>query len=694
MVNSIDTSIYFKDPSTEIGSQYDFNKDGTVDIADYNLALVYLNDGDPENDVEFTKEHLESVFAGLIEQEDKNQNNEYDEITEDNVNDVSKKVIAAINSDATTPSKVTTLKELQSVGKALTKYIKECSTIADIYAKQIPQLKAQLDEITAEKAKKEEEYESKKDEVEEKTVKLAEVTNNILQKSNRLSEQRKERAKDIVKSCVTAYINGDYANSTLQEEISKQLANSGGFDVTDLQAAIANSKTLGAEISAICSDIDGLTEDIRTCNENYNTINTRYNSTVANRNGIVSAAQIASNKYQTGYQKRLDLRQDLIDKYYTAGTGERYSTSNAQVVKLQEFLNNKELDNMTFSDAVAVIKESFNDCGIKINTDTSGNVSFSVPYGHDSTARNIYAAFIQSIQDNFGVSSEVIKDKEEDEEEDDDDGYDDSTTPTLTTIARTDPISFTDGNIKYEFIQDRNGDGVFNDASEFLGSEAGWSEMSLYDTNGDGHISGDELKTLQLVGKNQTNGQFTFKTAEEAGISDIDLSSYKENTNEKLQINGNILDGSFSISMKDGTTKTGQQSYDTNKNLENEFKLTFGASINDTKEEMYDDNNPFMEDFEETIDTEQVSEESDNEISDTEDDSNNILLSAQVEIDISVDSDTREAEKEKSKIDEAKAEEAKKEEKKEEQKIADKKAEEAKEEEIAQAKKEEEKAKK
>lgn len=674
-INPIDTAVYFKEPTTEISKDYDFNGDGTVDIADYNIALVKISDDDPETTVDFTKEHLDNVFAALISEDNKLQT--YDEITEENVSQVAQTVIAAIQSNELTPANAKTLKQLQFIGRDLTKYIKECATIAEIYAKQLPIQKAALDEIEAKRAEKEEAYAKKEAEVEAKSRELAVAVDMILQASNKMTQKRKEESEAIVKECVNDYTRGKYPNKTLADVIASRLANTGGFNVSDLQSAIQKSKSIQTTLGSLCSDIDSLVGDIRTYEKEYTQKNAIYNSTLKSRNSIISAAQLASTKYQSGYQKRLDLREDLIKAYHVDATGsDRASSSNAQVLALGEFLNNKELDNMTFSDALAIIPKAFDGCGITLSKAADGTVSMSVPKGHDSTASNIYAAFIQSMKDNFGVEGEVEDDGYQDP------GDEDGETPTMGTVARTDPISFVNGNVKYEFIEDKNNDGIFNDKNEFLGAENGWKEMAAYDTNGDGHINGKELDKLQLVGVDQVNGQFTFATAAEAGIKNINLASYKETEGDKMQVNGDILDGTYSLDMTNGETITGQQSYDMNINLQNKFATLYGASIEDTNASMYKEN-PFLEEFEETVNTDNVVDETKRTVKDAHSDSDRILENGEAVVKTITNRGVQEGTKLKNKLDEQEAIETKKQEKaeakkEEEKELEAKKAEEKK----------------
>ena len=134
--------------------------------------------------------------------------------------------------------------------------------------------------------------------------------------------------------------------------------------------------------------------------------------------------------------------------------------------------------------------------------------------------------------------------------------------------------------------------------------------MKTFDTDGDGKVSGDELKELKLVQVNQKNGQYTFMTAEDAGIESIDLSSYKHIN--KTELNNNVTVGSFNISMDSGQVIKGVQTEDTMKNMQNTYSNLFESDIADLSE-TYEEN-PFMEDFVERVNTQLVADNAEQDV--------------------------------------------------------------------------------
>ena len=302
--------------------------------------------------------------------------------------------------------------------------------------------------------------------------------------------------------------------------------------------------------------------------------------------------------------------------------------------------------------------------GISYNNNTG---AISIPKGHNAGAKAIYDALADALNRNYkNLISRY-----------DDEGFEDDDQPAaggVTTIARTDPISFTNGDIKYDFIKDKNNNGVLDNATEFLGAAKGWEEMKAYDKNGDGVISGDELKDITLTATNQTNGQFTFVSAEEAGIKSIDLNSFKE-LNQK-EVNKDITVGTFEIQMKNGQVIEGKQTNDTDRNIANTYSTMFGTKIED-RSNAYDDN-PFMEEFIETTDTNYVNASTEQNITKTQSESDSLLAFGKSRVNSIVADGIVEGERLKAAAD-AKAEEANKvKEKKETAKKEEEKAEENK----------------
>lgn len=591
-VNAVGSGDYFS--TSGLPEKYDFNKDGKVDISDYNLAAEALAEEDTETYEGLTKTELDTVFDSLI------KSSAAGKVTEDNAMATAQEIIDNINSGIIDPKNATTLNNLQDIGKTLSSYIEKCATLKQILATKLEKAKQELDDLEEEKNVREAEYADKEAEVDAKSAELSSKMIYALNEASRLSQDQETRADVIIKQCVKDYKDGKYPATTLTELIATQLGKTGdGYRVSALRALLDGNSDMAKEIKSICSDIDTLVGDIKGINERYNSKNTEYNNILTTRNGIIEASTKASQLYQTGYQQRIDMRKAIHDKYYVEGNG-GVTAKNEQIQKLNDFLTNKELDKMPFADAWEILSTTFDNCRIKFGDDGS----LKVPKGHDATAKNVFNELVDALERNYGINVTQY------DEEEFQTGGDGGGVTEITGVKRTDPISFNVGDVKYEFISDNNNNGKFDDASEFLGANRGWSEMKTFDTDGDGKVSGDELKELKLVQVNQKNGQYTFMTAEDAGIESIDLSSYKHIN--KTELNNNVTVGSFNISMDSGQVIKGVQTEDTMKNMQNTYSNLFESDIADLSE-TYEEN-PFMEDFVERVNTQLVADNAEQDV--------------------------------------------------------------------------------
>ena len=162
---------FFADNAKGLSKEYDFNKDGTVNIEDYRIALIQLNDDDPDNDVKFTKEQLDSIFADVIAEAKKTE--EASNITKDNAQEVAKDVVEEAKAGIVDPSTAKTFAELQTMGKQLSKYIKQCSELLPILNSQLDAMQEELEKIEEEKAEEEKKYSSVESKVNGKSDELA-----------------------------------------------------------------------------------------------------------------------------------------------------------------------------------------------------------------------------------------------------------------------------------------------------------------------------------------------------------------------------------------------------------------------------------------------------------------------------------------------------------------------------------------
>lgn len=627
----------FADNTRKLSTEYDFNKDGTVDIQDYNFALLSLEDDDVDNDVELSKDELEVVFKDLIS-EDNKVNPDNVNVTKDNVTKLSENLVKDGSEKIIDPTTAKSFEELQEIGKNLSKIIKRCTKLLPFLNQQMEIYNKELEKIAKEKAEKEKEYEAAADKVERKNEELSEKMLEAMSKEETISEEIKKNTNKIISDTVARYKNGEYEGQDLYSVVTKNIANdsASSFSVSSLNSLISDCGTLGEEIKTLCGDVENIVADIRSVTQKFNSVTGTLNSLKDSRNGVINTSNRASAEYQKGYQKRLDLRQEISSKYGTGTQG------------LKAFLNSEESSSIPFADAYAVMAEIAKGTGISFK---DGNIIMPNFIWYESESEitdaeraqmNEFNAISDIINQKYGSnnnsSNPVTKagDTEEadaagevddaaqvDEPEDvDDDGQvnpdeedldvddeeldeDEFNTGEPTCLGKCtqskccDPISFKQGDTSFHFVSDNDKDGIFDGPSEFLGAKNGWEEMKAYDKNGDGKINGAELNDLNLVAMNDTNGKYSFKSATDAGIAEIDLSSYtKEN---QKQVDGDMLRGTFSLKMQDGSVIQGEQTDDSAKNIENRYSTLFGANIADLTETY--NANPFMDDFEEKIDT-------------------------------------------------------------------------------------------
>lgn len=177
-----------------------------------------------------------------------------------------------------------------------------------------------------------------------------------------------------------------------------------------------------------------------------------------------------------------------------------------------------------------------------------------------SDARIITDSFMNQAQSLWGTAPEHGDDPE-------------PTTPTPTTsTTRTDPIGWSVGNVTYDFVVDRNNDGTFNGANEFLGAgnvngKTGIDQLRALDKNGDNKVDADELAAgnVYLLRNNQNVQGFGYLTAKDAGIDYIDLSTIDEvEAGQHANVNGKTVQHTFGITFKDNTQVVGYQSLDDN----------------------------------------------------------------------------------------------------------------------------------
>ncbi len=598
-------------------AELDANKDGVVNKDDYELLKGYINDDDESNDINVTVDNLDEIFASVLSGEkDKledcpdckapeeagSNDNTASSVNESNVLD--KADTALKNRKDLDVKDVDTLKVLNDIRNQLTEQIAEYDSLAKILLSKLENLKEELDKLNEQKEAEEKTYETTAQTTEEKSAALNDKLKVAASKSEEYNNEKETESNSVIAKCIEDYKNGKYQGQDLATVIATQLGLKVSVSDSGVKNAFADCEALGDDIKELCDQLTKVQASIESLTDQYNIKNTEYNSSVKSRENVLSARQADSVKFQEAYNTRATLRQGVIDKYKAEGNSKEDST-NGQIAKLDEFLKADELGNMGADDALVILQGAFDKCGISV---ADGTVT--IPTGLDDASKAAYNSLAERLTCLFPDDIKVERKT----------SVEPSTPRPSSRKSGCDPMSFTKDNVKYDFIQDRDNDGVFDDATEFLGAKNGWEEMKAYDADGNGKIEGDELKSLQMVAMDQTTGKYSFTTAAEAGITSIDLSTYQEVN--KTDVTDDLIQGQFKINIGDETVDA-VQTVDQDINLQNKYGVLFGGEIKDLNN-TYEEN-PFQFGFNpgEHVDVDKLDKKAENDIDDAKNDAKN-----------------------------------------------------------------------
>ena len=211
----------------------------------------------------------------------------------------------------------------------------------------------------------------------------------------------------------------------------------------------------------------------------------------------------------------------------------------------------------------------FKDSGVTYDLNLQNkNPNYFIEYAGDDETAEMYKNLAIKIYDIWGVKPSRGADVENYNE----DNPDGSDTP---NIKKTDPISFKlDDGTEYTFVIDRNNDGIFNDKEEFVGGsdDSSWlDDLKALDKNGDGKLTGDELRSLKILSSTYTDNKETVYTndkflneqttniqhkltnASEIGIEEIGLNGLEDMVNQSTNVNNingsELFNDSFKFSL-------------------------------------------------------------------------------------------------------------------------------------------------
>jgi len=234
----------------------------------------------------------------------------------------------------------------------------------------------------------------------------------------------------------------------------------------------------------------------------------------------------------------------------------------------------KEMKNngFTLKEAMYAMQKLFPGANIGFEL---GKTDLTLPEGDDAGAKALYAELGKQVKDLWGAN--VTYDKSNTGNGNNDGGDE------LPPPKRTDPVGFSIGNTTYEFMIDRNNDGVMNDISEMVGANGidGIEELlSLADENG--IIKGDALDKLMLLRTNHDNRDYGFISAKEAGIMEINLKDVlntNDHGNDFINVNDALKTNTFNITLNNGQKVEGYQKYETDAYIGTVYKEAFGRNM-------------------------------------------------------------------------------------------------------------------
>lgn len=395
-------------------------------------------------------------------------------------------------------------------------------------------------------------YDTKNTELNNYQTQLSNTLLQAMDSSGTVSRTYQSEVQTAVNAAVNEYKSGSNPNANFQQILMSKLGAVGGLDTSSIEAHLSAADSIGGAINNLVGSIGSVVDELNTINTNLTEIESQLSALNNQRIGLQNGINVQEAKITNLQAQRTPIIDAIIQKYKAPFNGGDPATwGNPQVQSLAKFLEAGEMNDMTKDETLKVLGSCFGSA-IGVN----GN-NVAVPFGHDGQATATFASLTAKLQSLYsdlnvqGVNQSV-------------------------SVSRTDPIGFKSGNTTFDFVADKNKDGIFNDKNEFLGAKNGWAEMLELDTNKDGLISGTELDKLMVLSRSKDSGINNISSASSLGIKNIDLNSYQaQNTKDA---NNNILAGTFKVDYKNQSIQ-GTQTLDTDEYLQRNFGHIFGMSV-------------------------------------------------------------------------------------------------------------------
>ena len=296
-------------------------------------------------------------------------------------------------------------------------------------------------------------------------------------------------------------------------------------------------------------------------------------------------------------------------------------SSNKQIASLSQnyetIFKDMQANGFTFKEAMFAMFDPnygmFKDSGVVYDVDKQGDTpNYFIEFAGDDETAEMYKNMSGLIYNIWGVKPS--RGATSDQYTGENGEVDIEEAP--TEVDRTDPLAFSlgDDNNVYSFIMDRNKDGAFTDASDFVGGgTSSWlDDLKTFDKDGDGKISGAELDDLMLLGTKFTDGvdvkadnneytpdkvqsdkkynrvtstnvDYTLTSASDLGIASIDLNNLEQQVNQSrnvFDVNGSeLFNDSFSFTMQDGSELVAKRKDETSAYMDTVYGGVYGKGF-------------------------------------------------------------------------------------------------------------------
>lgn len=426
---------------------------------------------------------------------------------------------------------------------------------------------------------------------------LADELTKIANESETYTQEQLDATNDAVKRAQNLYKDGKISEGEIPSKIADFIAESNPAGAMRIRNMVSSSESKSSRIKLLVNQLTTAFDKAENISDQLSTANSSLSlmKILSSKIGETAGAYKNTNA-DTALPVYTPVKEGYVDQcvqqYRVDATGsDIYSYDNAQLQKLGEalgmdggvsYLDTMKTMGFTYKEAVYASVFIFNQVGITYQPGGDLNV----PYGHGDQAKAVYDEFLRQISINWGVNGSRYDENDGGSGDIDDGSNGNGNINGGTDVDggntnidgngntnRTDPIGFKKGNVTYEFSVDRNNDNIFNGSEEFLGALNGIKELFALDSNGDGKVSVDEMDGLFVVRNDHSAGDFGFMSAADAGISEIDLGSFKEMN--YTNVNNNILAGTFNLTLN-GRSQMGYQTLDNEHYLNTAYGAGFG----------------------------------------------------------------------------------------------------------------------